>query len=35
MDGTIQDVVGNATFMQWNQEGDRMQEVLVVTTPVK
>ncbi|CAN5976017.1 unnamed protein product [Sphagnum jensenii] len=27
--------VGSATLMQWNQEGDRMQEVPVAAAPVK
>jgi hypothetical protein len=35
MDGTVRNVVGSATLMQWNQEGDRMQELPVAATPVK
>jgi hypothetical protein len=34
-DGTIWDAVRSVTLMQWNQEGDRMQEVPVVVAPVK
>jgi len=35
MDGTVWDAVGNTTLTQWNQEGDRMQEVPVSAAPVK
>jgi hypothetical protein len=35
MDGTVWDAVGIATLMQWNQEGDRKQEVPVAAAPVK
>jgi hypothetical protein len=34
-DGTVWGAVGGATLVQWNQEGDRMQEVPVVAAPVK
>ncbi|CAM6046137.1 unnamed protein product [Sphagnum compactum] len=34
-DGTVWGAVGSATLVQWNQEGDRMQEVPVVAAPVK
>jgi hypothetical protein len=35
MDGTVWDALGSATLMEWNQEGDRMQEVPVTAAPVK
>ncbi|CAK9207654.1 unnamed protein product [Sphagnum jensenii] len=34
-DGTIWNAVKSVTLMQWNQEGDRMQEVPVAATPMK
>ncbi len=35
MDGTVWDALGSATLMQWNQEGDCMQQVPVAAAPVK
>jgi len=34
-DGTIWNAVRSVTLMQWNQEGDRLQEVPVAATLMK
>ncbi len=34
-DGTVWVAVGSVTLVQWNQEGDRMQELPVAATLVK